>query len=627
MHLLRRLLRVSALRLFVALDLPPEARAALAAFRDAAATRRGLAPGRRRGAARHARVPRARPAGGRRGRVPAVLERGRRRRRALALGAAAAAPAAAPARAVRGAARSRRRARRAAGARQSPGSRPPASTRRRRGRSGRTPRSRGCGRAPGRRARRPPAAPQPLAFHGEALTLYRSRLHPHGARYEPLVRVALAPPSRNPRPELLRAATARVQSRSDGRAHASTHSSRSPLLGALPALAGRRVRRPATSSLPRAAGRAAPRCACRWTARGAPPGEVPLRIARLRLGGRPQPTLVYLSGGPGGAGHRGDALGDAARPAARDALPHRRLRPARDRRLRPAALPGARARPAAAQRRRRARTARAGWARARTHYRRPTRSRTSRRSAQALGVERLTLFGISYGTELALAYARAHPDRVDRMILDSVVDPDDRDPFGLAGFRAMAPTLARAVPARAAAGITADPAGDLARARRAAAGEADARRRLRPPRAPAPPHDRADRARRPALRRRLQPAAARRLPRRRARRAGGRRRRRSRGWSPRATTWPSCPRRARSPAPATRRCARRRRCRGTRDADRPTGWARRAGAPRRSDRPPSRRSTSTTAAADEIGLCLHWPGVPSGARPGAGRRPIRRSRP
>jgi 2'-5' RNA ligase len=34
-------------------------------------------------------------------------------------------------------------------------------------------------------------APEPLAFDGEALTLFESRLHPHGARYEPLERVLL----------------------------------------------------------------------------------------------------------------------------------------------------------------------------------------------------------------------------------------------------------------------------------------------------------------------------------------------------------------------------------------------------------------------------------------------------
>src|SRR5829696_6473068 len=44
---------------------------------------------------------------------------------------------------------------------------------------------------------------------------------------------------------------------------------------------------------------------------------------------------------------------DAARAAADGRLPRRRLRPARDGQLRPAALPGARARPAAAQRLRR----------------------------------------------------------------------------------------------------------------------------------------------------------------------------------------------------------------------------------------------------------------------------------
>ena len=46
-----------------------------------------------------------------------------------------------------------------------------------------------------------------------------------------------------------------------------------------------------------------------------------------------------------------------------------------------------------------------------------------------LGVEKLTLFGISYGTELAIAYARAYPQHVERLILDSVVDADDTDPY------------------------------------------------------------------------------------------------------------------------------------------------------------------------------------------------------
>jgi RNA 2',3'-cyclic 3'-phosphodiesterase len=45
------------------------------------------------------------------------------------------------------------------------------------------------------RARAPRAIdadPEPLEFAGEALTLFESRLHPHGARYEPLVRLGLS---------------------------------------------------------------------------------------------------------------------------------------------------------------------------------------------------------------------------------------------------------------------------------------------------------------------------------------------------------------------------------------------------------------------------------------------------
>ena len=81
---------------------------------------------------------------------------------------------------------------------------------------------------------------------------------------------------------------------------------------------------------------------------------------------------------------------------------------------------------------------------------------------QALGVEKLTLFGISYGTKLALAYARAHPDRVERMALDSVLDPDDADVFGLEPYHAMPASLAALCP-DGCRGVSADPAGDLAR--------------------------------------------------------------------------------------------------------------------------------------------------------------------
>lgn len=42
---------------------------------------------------------------------------------------------------------------------------------------------------------------------------------------------------------------------------------------------------------------------------------------------------------------------------------------------------------------------------------------------QALGVERINLYGVSYGTRVAQHYLRRHPDRVRSVILDGVVPP------------------------------------------------------------------------------------------------------------------------------------------------------------------------------------------------------------
>lgn len=43
---------------------------------------------------------------------------------------------------------------------------------------------------------------------------------------------------------------------------------------------------------------------------------------------------------------------------------------------------------------------------------------------RALGYERMNLYGGSYGTRVALEYARRHPERVRTMVLDGVVPPD-----------------------------------------------------------------------------------------------------------------------------------------------------------------------------------------------------------
>ena len=78
----------------------------------------------------------------------------------------------------------------------------------------------------------------------------------------------------------------------------------------------------------------------------------------------------------------------------------------------------------------------------------------------ALGVKKLTIDGVSYGSFVAERYALAHPERVKALVLDSVLphaDPRGDIPFYLVGLRATARVL------RAACGSCGfDPAADIA---------------------------------------------------------------------------------------------------------------------------------------------------------------------
>jgi pimeloyl-ACP methyl ester carboxylesterase len=60
---------------------------------------------------------------------------------------------------------------------------------------------------------------------------------------------------------------------------------------------------------------------------------------------------------------------------------------------------------------------------------------------QALGVEKLSFDGVSYGTFVAERYAIIHPDRVSRLVLDSVLPHDNLDPLELAGISRTAEVL------------------------------------------------------------------------------------------------------------------------------------------------------------------------------------------
>jgi pimeloyl-ACP methyl ester carboxylesterase len=82
---------------------------------------------------------------------------------------------------------------------------------------------------------------------------------------------------------------------------------------------------------------------------------------------------------------------------------------------------------------------------------------------QAMGYQKLVLFGVSYGTKVALRYAERYPQSVESLLLDSVVPPEKNDPFALATFAAMKPAFEELCAGRACAGITSNPLADLAR--------------------------------------------------------------------------------------------------------------------------------------------------------------------
>src|SRR3954447_12838421 len=189
------------------------------------------------------------------------------------------------------------------------------------------------------------------------------------------------------------------------------------------------------------------------------PGTIALRIARV--GRTSGPTMMYLSGGPGGAGvsemlsivsmipdlaDRFEVVGYDQRGTGRSGL-LRCPRLERDRHLRDTLAAEECAK-------------RLGVAR--HHYTTPDSVEDMEAIRAQLGVAKLTLFGVSYGTELAIAYARAYPQHVERLILDSVVDADDRDPFATVNFRAMSPSLRSLCPGRCKR-ISTDPGADLAK--------------------------------------------------------------------------------------------------------------------------------------------------------------------
>jgi pimeloyl-ACP methyl ester carboxylesterase len=81
---------------------------------------------------------------------------------------------------------------------------------------------------------------------------------------------------------------------------------------------------------------------------------------------------------------------------------------------------------------------------------------------QALGVDRVALWGTSYGTKVELAYALAHPDHVERLLLDSVVPAAGPDPLALDTLQGIPLGLSALCGSAACRAIAPDLAGEVA---------------------------------------------------------------------------------------------------------------------------------------------------------------------
>jgi pimeloyl-ACP methyl ester carboxylesterase len=100
---------------------------------------------------------------------------------------------------------------------------------------------------------------------------------------------------------------------------------------------------------------------------------------------------------------------------------------------------------------------------ARGSYRTPDSVEDIEALRVAGGYNKLVLFGVSYGTKVALAYAAAHPDNVEALVLDSVVLPNGPDPFQRSSLSATPRVLKDLCAANACRTATPNVSGDLGR--------------------------------------------------------------------------------------------------------------------------------------------------------------------
>jgi pimeloyl-ACP methyl ester carboxylesterase len=81
---------------------------------------------------------------------------------------------------------------------------------------------------------------------------------------------------------------------------------------------------------------------------------------------------------------------------------------------------------------------------------------------RALGLGKIGLYGVSYGTKESMAYVMAYPQNVERVLLDSVVPPEGPDLYSLDTLAAIPVAMGRLCGGGACEGLTTDLGRDVA---------------------------------------------------------------------------------------------------------------------------------------------------------------------
>src|SRR5438552_2907189 len=179
---------------------------------------------------------------------------------------------------------------------------------------------------------------------------------------------------------------------------------------------------------------------------GGTPGTVSLYVERLQALGTPRGVMFLIAGGPGQASAGAFDL-ESQGSFFREQFPGYTLiafDPRGTGRSGVLRCPELQADPSASPAREQALVARCATeiGSSRSFY--STRDHADDIDAvrQALGVDKIALWGTSYGTQLSVAYALTYPSHVARLLLDSVADAAGRDPFSLDDLQQMPKGLA-----------------------------------------------------------------------------------------------------------------------------------------------------------------------------------------